>query len=154
MADENLDNLDAPFWKHLRLSLERPYKDDLGNRIPILYDLTPQGERIYEPCVHYLCNCWLSDFCRSKEPPSARLASNLTKIFAERGFNIFEKRDDPSRADEGPDTLTDYDDMVDEKDAAQKPMTVDELCAMRMEIMPHLLLVYFSASLGLSQDLS
>jgi mediator of RNA polymerase II transcription subunit 17 len=35
-------------WKKLKLSFERPYKDDSGNQIPILYDLTPEGERIYE----------------------------------------------------------------------------------------------------------
>jgi mediator of RNA polymerase II transcription subunit 17 len=39
-------------WKDLHLSLERPYKDDSGNHIPVLLDLTPQGEKIYEPCVH------------------------------------------------------------------------------------------------------
>ena len=52
MSDENLGSLDGPFWKYLHLSLERPYKDDSGNRIPVLYDLTPQGERVYEPYVH------------------------------------------------------------------------------------------------------
>lgn len=40
-----------PEWKKLKLSLERPYKDDSGNQVPILYDLTPEGENIYEPCV-------------------------------------------------------------------------------------------------------
>jgi len=88
-----------------------------------------------------------SDICESKEPASARLASNLTKIFEERGFDIFEKRDDPSSTDEGLDMFTD-DGLVDEKDAAQKPMTVDELYAMRVEIMPHLLFVYFCRSCG------
>jgi mediator of RNA polymerase II transcription subunit 17 len=96
--------------------------------------------------------CQASDICQSKEPPSAKLASTLTKIFAERGFDIFEKRDDPSRTDEGPDTSPD--DMIDETDAAQKPMSVDELYAMRMEIMPHLLFVYSTAAMGLSEDLS
>jgi len=40
-----------PQWRSTKLSFERPYKDDLGNRIPVLYDLTPEGERIYESCV-------------------------------------------------------------------------------------------------------
>ena len=66
MAD---DTLDAPFWKHLRLSLERPYKDDLGNRIPTLYDLTPQGESIYEPCVHYLGNSCCLTFVKARNHP-------------------------------------------------------------------------------------
>jgi len=51
MSDESLDSLDGPFWKYLHLSLERPYKDDSGNHIPVLYDLTPQGERVHEPYV-------------------------------------------------------------------------------------------------------
>lgn len=37
-----------PSWKKLKLSFERPYTDDAGKRIPVLYDLTPEGERIYE----------------------------------------------------------------------------------------------------------
>ena len=40
-----------PQWRSTKLSFERPYKDDWGNRMPVLYDLTPEGERIYEPCV-------------------------------------------------------------------------------------------------------
>lgn len=40
-----------PQWRSTKLSFERPYKDDSGHRIPVLYDLTPEGERIYEPCV-------------------------------------------------------------------------------------------------------
>ena len=42
---------EEPAWKKLRLSLERPYKDDSGQRIPVLYDLAPDGTRVYEPCV-------------------------------------------------------------------------------------------------------
>ena len=40
-----------PQWRGIKLSFERPYKDDSGTRIPVLYDLTPDGERIYESCV-------------------------------------------------------------------------------------------------------
>lgn len=36
-------------WKQLQLSLERPYKDDNRERIPVLEDITPQGQFIYEP---------------------------------------------------------------------------------------------------------
>lgn len=64
----------------------------------------------------------------------------------ERGLDIFEKRDDPSKIDES-DTSID-DDTVGEKDAAPKPMTVDELYAMRMEIMPHLLSVSPALNMG------
>lgn len=40
-----------PSWKKISLSLERPYKDDHGDSLPILLDITPEGERIYEPSV-------------------------------------------------------------------------------------------------------
>ena len=36
-------------WKDLRLSLERPYKDDLGNPLPLVLDILPTGEHIFEP---------------------------------------------------------------------------------------------------------
>ena len=39
----------APSWKNLKLSFERPYKDDQGDIIPVLFDLTPEGHHIYEP---------------------------------------------------------------------------------------------------------
>lgn len=35
----------------LKLSLERPYKDDNGDPIPILYDIAADGQYIYEPYV-------------------------------------------------------------------------------------------------------
>lgn len=37
-----------PSWKQLRLSLERPYKDDHGSSIPVVEDITPEGEYVYE----------------------------------------------------------------------------------------------------------
>jgi hypothetical protein len=40
-----------PSWKKISLSLERPYKDDHGDSLPILLDITPEGERVYEPSV-------------------------------------------------------------------------------------------------------
>jgi mediator of RNA polymerase II transcription subunit 17 len=43
--------MNEPDWKKLRLSLERPYKDDNGERIPVLLDITPEGQHIYEPFV-------------------------------------------------------------------------------------------------------
>ena len=49
-----------PQWKKLKLSFERPYKDDSGHPIPVLYDLTPEGQSIYEPyasvCLSYQCH--------------------------------------------------------------------------------------------------
>jgi hypothetical protein len=35
----------------LKLSLERLYKDDLGRPIPALYDITPDGRYVLEPCA-------------------------------------------------------------------------------------------------------
>ena len=68
----------------------------------------------------------------------------MSKIFVERGLDIFENRDGPAATDEVLDSPAD--DIVDEKDAVPKPVTVDELHAMRTEIMPHLLFVYFIAA--------
>jgi mediator of RNA polymerase II transcription subunit 17 len=41
---------DSP-WKKIKLSLERPYKNDRGEYLPVLLDITPDGEHIYEPFV-------------------------------------------------------------------------------------------------------
>lgn len=38
----------APSWKNIKLSFERPYKDDQGDIIPVLLDITPEGQHIYE----------------------------------------------------------------------------------------------------------
>jgi mediator of RNA polymerase II transcription subunit 17 len=43
--------MEDPPWKQLRLSLERPYKDDNGNPEPALYDITRDGQYIHEPYV-------------------------------------------------------------------------------------------------------
>lgn len=37
-----------PSWKELTLSLERPYKDDRGNSILVVEDITPDGQYIHE----------------------------------------------------------------------------------------------------------
>lgn len=38
-----------PAWRKIRLSLERPYKDDNGQPFLTLLDITPDGQNIYEP---------------------------------------------------------------------------------------------------------
>lgn len=43
--------MEEPPWKKIKLSLERPYKDENGQPIPALLDITPEGEHIYEPYV-------------------------------------------------------------------------------------------------------
>jgi mediator of RNA polymerase II transcription subunit 17, fungi type len=35
----------------LRLSLERLYKDDIGRPIPTVFDITPDGHYVFEPCA-------------------------------------------------------------------------------------------------------
>ena len=42
---------DAEDWKGLKLSLERPYKDERGEKLPILFDIEPDGKFIYETSV-------------------------------------------------------------------------------------------------------
>ena len=44
-------DMDDPPYKKLKLSLERPYKDDNGLPIPDLLDITPDGQHIYAPSV-------------------------------------------------------------------------------------------------------
>ncbi|KAF8913947.1 subunit 17 of mediator complex-domain-containing protein [Gymnopilus junonius] len=113
-----------PAWKNLRLSLERPYKDDSGHRIPVLYDLTPEGERIYEP----------------KQTPSARLEANLLRIFSERGSDFFDRRDGlllddnqkPANGESGEETA------AGDRECTPKTMTMKELHAMRSEIISQL----------------
>lgn len=43
---------EEPAWRRLKLTLERPYKDDQGNVIRQLLDVTPEGQQIYQPCAH------------------------------------------------------------------------------------------------------
>ena len=38
------------------MSLERPYKDDSGLPLPVLLDITPSGEHIYEPYAFHVTN--------------------------------------------------------------------------------------------------
>jgi mediator of RNA polymerase II transcription subunit 17 len=43
--------MEEPPWKKIKLSLERPYRNDAGEHIPVLLDITPEGTHIYEPYV-------------------------------------------------------------------------------------------------------
>jgi hypothetical protein len=43
--------MEEPSWKKTKLSLERPYKDDTGERIPVLLDIAPDGVQAFEPYV-------------------------------------------------------------------------------------------------------
>ncbi len=41
--------MEEPPWRKLKLSLERPYKDDNGEPVLELLDITPEGQHIYRP---------------------------------------------------------------------------------------------------------
>ena len=43
--------MEEPPWKKIKLSLERPYKNEDGEHIPVLLDITPEGTHIYETYV-------------------------------------------------------------------------------------------------------
>ncbi|KAJ8456329.1 hypothetical protein ONZ45_g18765 [Pleurotus djamor] len=113
-------------WRDLKLSLERPYKNDNGEPILNLLDITQQGEFIYE----------------TKDPPSKALGEKLGRIFIERGFDFFDKiqenpnsylgelpqpRDEPSEAQN-------QDTEDEEEEPSSKFMSAEELAKMRMEL--------------------
>lgn len=60
-----------PEWKKTTLSLERPYKDDSGVCIPVLLDITPEGEQVVEPYGSDLSSAarWLTRGIESKILP-------------------------------------------------------------------------------------
>lgn len=43
---------DEPAWRKLKLTLERPHRDDQGNVNRQLLDVTPEGQQIYEPYAY------------------------------------------------------------------------------------------------------
>ncbi|EDR12871.1 uncharacterized protein LACBIDRAFT_311839 [Laccaria bicolor S238N-H82] len=111
-----------PSWKRISLSLERPYKDDHGESLPILFDITPEGERIYEP----------------KETSSARLKDHLHRIFVERGLDFFELTNAQVADKEPKGTANLENGPLERKEYSLQPMNTEELYAMRMEILPQL----------------
>lgn len=112
--------MEEPEWKKLKLSLERPWKDDTGKPIPVLLDITPEGEQIFEP----------------PEDPISKVGENLRRIFLERGVDFFERY---SGGVEIPKDEASDEKPKDEADDMQiQPMTPEELLKMRMDIMPQL----------------
>ncbi|KAF9075740.1 subunit 17 of mediator complex-domain-containing protein [Rhodocollybia butyracea] len=117
-------------WKQTKLSLERPYKNDNGDLIPVLSDITPDGVLHYEP----------------KETLSEVLGQNLQRILEERGLDFFDRIKDnfletgalPSAADKQEDDTKDT--VSDDEDASNsgRTMTKDELYKLKMEVMPQL----------------
>lgn len=106
------------------LKLERPYKDDAGNRLPVLLDIAPDGTRVYEP----------------EQDPQKSLAERLRRVFAERGVDFFDRNNAqlPAPAAVQDDSETPPDDAP-EPDAAPGPMTPEDLYKMRVEVLPQLL---------------
>ncbi|KAF5333164.1 hypothetical protein D9611_002473 [Ephemerocybe angulata] len=120
-------NLHDEEWKDLKLSLERPYKDDAGEKLPTLLDIEADGKFIYE----------------SKETLDDRLKNHLHRIFQERGVDFFDNPDkrfihkiDAQKDEQAEDE--DEDASKEEVEAPTKHMTFEELNAMRAELMPQL----------------
>ncbi|TFK43483.1 subunit 17 of mediator complex-domain-containing protein [Crucibulum laeve] len=118
--------MEEPPWKKIKLSLERPYKDDNGKPIPVLLDITQEGQHIYE----------------TKESSTARLGDHLRRIFIERGVDFFERRTGQdgytlnTELAEAEDTIDSPDDT--NSDSVKKTMSPEELFKMRMELLPQL----------------
>jgi mediator of RNA polymerase II transcription subunit 17 len=107
------------------LKLEPPYKDDAGNRLPVLLDILPDGTRVYEPAVD----------------PQKSLAERLRRVFAERGLDFFDRNTNGLASLAA--APTDSDDTPEEDEplpeTAPGPMTPEELYKMRVEVLPQLL---------------
>ncbi|KAI9063255.1 hypothetical protein FKP32DRAFT_1666662 [Trametes sanguinea] len=121
---------EEPAWKKLKLSLERPYKDDNGEPIPELLDITPDGQHIYRP----------------REDPTAAVGTKLRRIFLERGIDFFEAQSS-SRAYPPPkvqDASTQVEDAADGEKHAESAhtMTPEELYKMRVSVLPQLYIAY------------
>ncbi|KAF7355356.1 Mediator of RNA polymerase II transcription subunit 17 [Mycena sanguinolenta] len=109
------------------LKLEPPYKDDLGQRLPVLLDILPDGTRVYEPEVD----------------PQKSLAERIRRVFVERGGDFFDRNSDgfASLAAAPTDTDAEEPPVEDEprpNEPALGPMTPEELFKMRAEVMPQL----------------
>ncbi|KZT74377.1 hypothetical protein DAEQUDRAFT_761241 [Daedalea quercina L-15889] len=117
--------MEEPPWKKTKLSLERPYRDDDGNPIPALLDITADGQHVFEP----------------KEDATAKVGDNLRRIFVERGIDYFDRKKGASGTAAGLDASTEENVAEDNEDNLQGPrrhMTTEELYKMRVELLPHL----------------
>jgi mediator of RNA polymerase II transcription subunit 17 len=134
--------------KPLKLSLERPYKDDNGDKIPVLFDIAPDGQRIYEPYVSYQLTHLSRLMPFSKPHSTSALGEKLRRIFVERGYDFFEKQKGGPLQERAPilEGQAPADDTFDGSDPARgdghaitRIMSTEELFNMRMEILPQLL---------------
>ncbi|KAJ7180114.1 subunit 17 of mediator complex-domain-containing protein [Mycena crocata] len=112
------------------LKLEPPYKDDAGNRLPVLLDILPDGTRVYEPAVD----------------PQKSLAERLRRVFAERGVDFFDRNNGhmgslgtaPDANADAAEAKEDDDDEQPADEAAPGPMTPEDLYKLRVEVLPQL----------------
>ncbi|KAF8897582.1 subunit 17 of mediator complex-domain-containing protein [Infundibulicybe gibba] len=113
--------MEQPEWRNLKLLLERPYKNDNGDSIPVLFDLTPEGQQVNEP-----------------GKSDNALGEQLRRIFIERGANFFDGKalDDVNGAPK-----EEHHEDGGAEASAREPtatMSTQELFKMRMEIRPQL----------------
>ncbi|KAG6828400.1 hypothetical protein H0H92_008142 [Tricholoma furcatifolium] len=110
-----------PSFKQTKLSLERPYKDDNGDRIPVLFDISPEGQQIYE----------------KKESSTKILGDNLRRIFIERGVDFFEKNKDQRmfKRDAAENADVEHSEDAEQDSPTTRHMNVEELMKMRSEIL-------------------
>ncbi|KAH9062717.1 subunit 17 of mediator complex-domain-containing protein [Lactarius vividus] len=107
----------------LKLSLERPYKDDLGRSIPTVLDIATDGRRIYEP----------------DEPPGTQLGENLRRVFLERGLDFFNQDEEQRWTNEPPDEHSSEPQSTESLDGQNtEAMSPEALSNMRLEILPQL----------------
>lgn len=82
-------------------------------------------------------------FLYSKETSSARLDTNIRRIFLERGADFFDRKEglqsSSTRSEiKQSQSIDDAPDVSMESEYTSKSMTVEELHAMRMELLPQL----------------
>ncbi|KAI0677611.1 subunit 17 of mediator complex-domain-containing protein [Trametes maxima] len=124
--------MDEPPWKKLKLSLERPYKDDSGEPLPELLDITPDGQHVYRP----------------REDPTDAVGKKLWRIFDERGRDFFEahkgSRALPPVQSQSQDAATQEEDAAgsEEHPESSHTMTPEELLKMRMSLLPQLYIAF------------
>lgn len=85
-----------------------------------------------------------SHICISQESPGAKLGDNLKRIFLERGYDFFEQDDEERMAnkDATKEKVKEVKDAMksgeDTHASDIKPMSLEELNNMRMELLPQL----------------
>ena len=98
-------------------------------------------------------------FSYSKETSSARLDTNIRRIFLERGADFFERKEGLQSSSTHSEvkqsqTIDDAPDVPMESENKSKPMTVEELYVMRMELLPQLKCVIAELNASLRKSLS